>query len=83
MCCTAAVAAEIPEILDRTAAAANILVLDGCDKACAKKILDDRGFTNYAYVELGSIGMEKRQKRPRTKKNVARAAAAACEALAR
>ena len=80
MCCTAAVAAEIPEILERTACAAKIVVIDGCDKACAKKILDIGGFTDHVHVELGTIGMEK-GKTPVDEANVAKAAAAASEAL--
>ncbi|NIA12535.1 MAG: zinc-binding protein [Nitrospiraceae bacterium] len=81
MCCTAAIAAEIPDILEKATFAAKIVVLDGCDKACAKKIVDKGGFTNYAYIELGAMGMEK-GKTPVNEESVAKTAAAASEALA-
>ena len=81
MCCTAAIAAEIPDILEKAAFVAGIVVLDGCDKACAKAILDRGGFADYAYVELGAAGMEK-GKTPVSEESVARAAAVAREALA-
>ena len=82
MCCTAAIAAGIPDIMEKAALANRIVVIDGCDKECAKKILDKGGFSDYAYVELGSIGMEK-GKTPVEQKNVAKAAVAANEALAK
>ena len=81
MCCTAAIAAEVPDILEKAAFADQIVVLDGCDKACAKKILDGGGFTGHAHVELGSIGMEK-GKTPVNEENVAKVVASARGALA-
>ena len=81
LCCTAAIAAEIPGILEKAACATKILVIDGCDKACAKTILDRGGFTTHAYVELGTLGMEK-GKTPEDEESVARAAAVAAQALA-
>jgi uncharacterized metal-binding protein len=80
VCCTAAIAAEIPEILERTTFATKTAVIDGCDKACAKKIMDKGGFAGYAYLELGTLGMEK-GKTPANDANIARAADAAAEAL--
>ena len=82
MCCTAAIAAEIPDIMEKAALANRIVVIDGCEKSCAQKILDKGGFDDYAYVELGALGMEK-GKTPVAQENVAKAAAATNEALAR
>lgn len=81
LCCTAAIAAEIPDILKRATFATKIVVLDGCDKACARKILEQGGFTGLVYVELGTLGMEK-GKTPVDEENIARATAVASEALA-
>ena len=81
MCCTAAIAAEIPDIFEKATFAAKIVVLDGCDKACARKMLDEAGFTSHAYVELGALGMEN-GKTPVSEEYIARAAAEASEALA-
>jgi uncharacterized metal-binding protein len=80
MCCTAAIAAGIPQILEKAAGASKLLVLDGCDQACAKKIMDQGGFSDYAYVELGAMGMEK-GKTPVIPENIATTADAARKAL--
>ncbi|MFO7974328.1 MAG: putative zinc-binding protein [Candidatus Hydrogenedentota bacterium] len=80
MCCTAAIAAKIPDIVEKAALANRIVVIDGCDKGCAKNILDAGGFSGHAYVELGALGMEK-GKTPPTEETVRAAATAAREAL--
>ena len=80
MCCTAAIAAEIGEILEKAAFASKIVVIDGCDKVCAKKILDKGGFAGHAHVELGALGMEK-GKTPANEQNIVLAANAAIDAL--
>ncbi|MCC6694769.1 MAG: putative zinc-binding protein [Candidatus Hydrogenedentes bacterium] len=81
MCCTAAIAARIPEILQKTKGAAALVVLDGCEKECARKVLEEAGFTAHAYVQLVRAGMEK-GKTPASEENTAKAAAWATEALA-
>ena len=80
MCCTAAIAAEVPEIIEKATFASKMVVIDGCDKACARKIMDKAGFSEYAYVELGAQGMEK-GKTSVDEENISRAAAVAAEAL--
>lgn len=80
MCCTAAIAAEIPDIVEKAALASRMVVIDGCDKACAKKIMDQGGFSDYAYVELGALGLEKGKTTPGDE-NVSKALAAVREAL--
>lgn len=80
MCCTAAIAARIPDILDKASNASRILVIDGCDKGCAREIMDEGGFSGYSYVELGAAGLEK-GKTPPTGENVGRAVSVAREAL--
>ena len=59
MCCSAAVAAEIPEILEKTQNAETILALDGCAKDCVKTILSKAGFTHIKHVQLETLGMKK------------------------
>ena len=80
ICCTAAIAAEIPEILEKATFASKMIVIDGCEKACARKILEQGGFTDLAYVELGMLGLEK-DKTPVTEECIARVADAAVIAL--
>lgn len=81
MLCVASIAAEIPENLEKAAVANFIVVLDGCDSACASKILKQRGFTDFANVPLRSLGMQKGNT-PVTEENIAKAATAASQALA-
>jgi uncharacterized metal-binding protein len=37
----------------------NILVIDGCNDDCGKKIMAMRGITNYHYLRLTDLGYEK------------------------
>ncbi|MBI5091802.1 MAG: putative zinc-binding protein [Candidatus Hydrogenedentes bacterium] len=82
MCCTAAIAAEVPDIVAKADLATGMVVIDGCDKACAKSILEKSGFDKFAYVQLISLGMEK-GKTAVTEENIAKAANASAEALVR
>jgi uncharacterized metal-binding protein len=82
MCCAAAIAAEMPDILVRADLATGMVVVDGCDKACAKAILEKGGFDKFAHVQLVALGMEK-GKTPVTEESITKAADAATEALAR
>lgn len=69
MCCIAAVSAEIPDILETTKNAMDILAIDGCDKDCAKIILNKAGFTNIKHLQLETLGMKKGES-PATKERV-------------
>ena len=73
MCCIAAIGADIPEIVEKARGATKILVIDGCDHECAKKILERAGFDGFGHVQLGAVGMEK-GKTPVSEENIARAA---------
>ena len=64
MSCTAAIAAEIPEILDKARAAERRLVLDGCDKDCARKIIAGHDLNPFVHVQLESLGMKKGETPP-------------------
>jgi uncharacterized metal-binding protein len=59
MCCSAAVAADIPEIIEKTQNAERVLALDGCPKDCVKTILQKSGFTNFKHVQLETVGLKK------------------------
>ena len=82
MCCTAAVAAGVPEIMEKARAATQILVIDGCDHDCSRTVVEQGGFTGFAHVRLKDLGMQK-GKTPVTDENIATAARACAEALAR
>ncbi len=57
--CTAAIAAGDEEISNWSVAARQVLVIDGCEKDCAKKILESRGFTDLLHLRVTDLGMEK------------------------
>lgn len=59
MCCTAAVAARIPEIMDKVKNATVLLALDGCPKNCVKTILNQAGFSSIKHLQLDDLGMKK------------------------
>ncbi len=82
MSCAAAVAANVPKIMEKTQAASQILVLDGCDHDCSRTILEKGGFTGFAHVRLQDLGMQK-GKTPVTEENITKAASAGAEALAK
>lgn len=80
-CCTAAIAAGISEIAEKARGAAKIVVFDGCDKECSKKVLEKAGFGGFVHIQLGEMGMEK-GKSPVTDVRIAMAAQRGAESLA-
>ena len=37
----------------------NLLVIDGCPEDCGKKVMEQRGIRNYAYLRITDLGYEK------------------------
>lgn len=70
MFCLAGVGGDVEPILDKTRNAKGILVIDGCQVACAKKSLDRAGIENYQHMQLGDLGYEKGNS-PASSENVA------------
>jgi uncharacterized metal-binding protein len=69
MFCLAGVGGRVQGILDKTRAAARVVAIDGCPLDCAKKTLEQAGFTKFAHVRVTDLGMEK-GKAPVTDQNV-------------
>jgi len=82
MSCTAAIAAGDEEISNFTVNATNVIVIDGCDKDCSRKILENRGFTDLLHVRVTDLGMEK-GKTPVTEEAVEKVAEKAASLLPR
>ncbi len=59
MFCLAGVGGRVSGIMASTEAAAAILAIDGCPLDCARKTLEEAGFTHFAHVRLNDLGMEK------------------------
>ena len=64
MCCTAAIAADVPEIVAKARAADRVLAIDGCAELCAQKILKTAGFEGFPSIRLDELGMEKGKTQP-------------------
>jgi uncharacterized metal-binding protein len=63
MYCLAGVAARVDAIMANTAAAAKVLVIDGCREDCARKTMELAGFKNFQHLKFGDMGFEKGQTR--------------------
>lgn len=75
MFCLAGIGGRVGGILDKTRAASRILAIDGCSLDCARKSLEQAGFTKFQHIRVTDLGMEKGQTPP-TNENVETAAEA-------
>ena len=69
MFCLAGVGGRVSGIMASTQAAAAILAIDGCPLDCARKTLEEAGFTQFAHLRLSDLGMEK-GKSPATEERI-------------
>ena len=78
MFCLAGLGGRVAPIMEKTAAASKMVAVDGCNLDCAKKTLEQAGFTSFQHLRVSDLGMEK-GKTPATDENddlVAKTAAA-------
>ena len=59
MFCLTGVGGNVGPIVEKTKSADSRLVIDGCPIACAKKLMDNAGITDYAYLQVNTLGYEK------------------------
>ena len=59
MFCLAGIGGRVSGIVETTKAAAAILVIDGCPLDCARKTLEQAGFSEFEHLRLSDLGMEK------------------------
>ena len=59
MFCLAGIGAGIPGMIQTAKDADVNLVIDGCPMDCAKKVFERAGVTNFAYVKVTDLGIEK------------------------
>lgn len=62
--CAAAVAAEIPEKLERARNARQRVVIDGCEEQCARKIIEKAGLPVDLHLDVSTIGIPKKPDQP-------------------
>jgi uncharacterized metal-binding protein len=59
MFCLAGIGGRVSGIMKSTESASKVLALDGCPLSCAKNCLEQAGFTEFEYLNLADIGMQK------------------------
>lgn len=62
--CAAAVAAEIPDKLERARNAGQRVVIDGCEDHCARKIIEKAGLPVDLHLDVSTIGIPKKPDKP-------------------
>ncbi len=62
--CVVAVAAEIPDKLDRTRNAARRVIIDGCDDHCCRKVMEKAGLSVEVDVLVTDLDIEKQPAEP-------------------
>ena len=80
MFCLAGVGGRIEPIMNKTRSASKILAIDGCNLDCVKNCLEKAGFTEFEYMRVTDLGLEK-GKSPANDGNVAKVTARAAELL--
>jgi uncharacterized metal-binding protein len=81
MFCLAGLGAGIGGMIQTAKDADVNLVIDGCPMDCAKKVFEKAGVTNFAYVKVTDLGIEKVKGVRCTDEQVARVVAKAKEVL--
>jgi uncharacterized metal-binding protein len=59
MFCLAGIGGRVSGIMMSTQAASAILAIDGCALNCAKKSLEEAGFTGFEHLLLSDLGFQK------------------------
>ncbi len=83
MFCLAGLGAGIQSMIQTAKDADVNLVIDGCPMDCAKKVFEKAGITNYTYLKVTDLGIEKIKGIRCTDDQVSKVAAQAREILAR
>ncbi len=82
MFCLAGLGAGIQGMIQTAKDADVNLVIDGCPMECAKKVFDKAGITNYRYMKVTDLGIEKIKGIRATDEQVGKVVAKAKEVLA-
>jgi len=59
MYCLAGIGGRVDAIMETTGAAAKVLLIDGCPQECARKTMEQAGFTGFEHLTLASLGLNK------------------------
>ncbi len=64
MFCLAGIGGRVSGIVKSTEAASKILAIDGCPLDCARKCLEEAGFSGFEHLRLADLGLEKGKTEP-------------------
>jgi uncharacterized metal-binding protein len=81
MYCLAGIGGRVGGIVESTKAASRVLAIDGCPLACAKKTLEEAGFSGFDHLMIDDLGLKKGHS-PVTEENIAQVVARGLEILA-
>lgn len=59
MSCLAGIGGGVDDLIEKARAASKILVIDGCEVDCGKKIFEKAGFDRFVHLRLSDLGMKK------------------------
>lgn len=59
MFCLAGIGGQVSGIVKSTEAADTVVAIDGCPLNCARKTLEQAGFSEFEHIELGGLGLKK------------------------
>lgn len=59
MFCLAGIGGRVSGIMKTTEAATKVVAIDGCPLNCARKSLEQAGFTEFTHVQLADLGFAK------------------------
>ena len=82
MFCLAGIGGRVSGIMKSTKEAQSILAIDGCALHCAKRCLEQAGFSNFEHLPLASLGLQK-GKCPVSDEAIAKVVAASTEILSK
>ncbi len=71
MFCLAGIGGRVEPIMEKAKVAVKILAIDGCSLHCVKRTLENAGFSEFAYLRVTDLGLEKGQS-PASDENVAK-----------
>jgi uncharacterized metal-binding protein len=81
MSCLAGIGGRVKPLVNKAAAAARILAIDGCPLNCTRHTLELAGFNRFEHLELHQLGLRKNSC-PVTEQNIATGLEAAKKILA-
>jgi uncharacterized metal-binding protein len=82
MFCLAGIGGRVSGIVKSTEAAQKVVAIDGCPLNCARKTLEEAGFTEFDHIQLDDLGFKKGAA-PATPENIQTVMRAVSEAFSK